>query len=126
MGLIVEKGWKDSQYDERAHSGIVENMSYAVCPDCGKKLYVFGESHVQEIAARYHLPVLAQCPIDPELAKQADLGVIESFETDHLDKAADVVEALFKGKNKNSARKRLRKQAFLFWCPHILLRSLSV
>ena len=73
-------------------------MSYAVCPDCGKKLYVFGESHVQEIAARYHLPVLAQCPIAPELAKQADLGVIESFESDCLDKAADVVEGLLQNK----------------------------
>ena len=78
--------------------GVVENMSYSKCPDCGKEIKVFGESHVQEIAARYHLPVLAQCPIDPELAKQADLGVIESFETDHLDKAADVVEALLKEK----------------------------
>ena len=98
VGLIVEKAVKMANMMNVPILGIVENMSYAVCPDCGKKLYVFGESHVQEIAARYHLPVLAQCPIDPELAKQADLGVIESFETDHLDKAADVVEALLKEK----------------------------
>ena len=98
VGLIVEKAVKMANMMNVPILGIVENMSYAVCPDCGKKLYVFGESHVQEIAARYHLPVLAQCPIDPELAKQAYLGVIESFETDHLDKAADVVEALLKEK----------------------------
>lgn len=98
VGLIVEKAVKMANMMNVPILGVVENMSYAVCPDCGKKLYVFGESHVQEIAARYHLPVLAQCPIDPELAHQADLGVIESFETTCMDKAADTVEALLEEK----------------------------
>ena len=74
--------------------GVVENMAWAQCPHCGEKLYVFGESHVEEVAAAHGLPVLARCPLDPQLAKQADLGVIESFEGEILDKAADVVENL--------------------------------
>ena len=45
-------------------------MSYAVCPDCGKHINVFGDSHVDEIADKYKLPVLAKMPIDPELAKE--------------------------------------------------------
>ncbi len=94
VGLIVEKAVKMANMMNIPVLGVVENMSYAVCPDCGKKIYVFGESHVDEVAAHYQLPVLAKCPIDPELARQADLGVIESFESSCLDGAADKVEAL--------------------------------
>ena len=76
--------------------GIVENMSYIACPDCGRKISIFGESHVDEIAAKFQLPVLAKMPIDPQLAKNADQGVIELFEGDYLDGAADAVEALLR------------------------------
>ena len=96
VSMIVGKAVKMAGMMNIPVLGIVENMSYAVCPDCGKKIYVFGESHVDETAERFALPVLAKCPIDPELAHQADLGVIESFESDCLDKAADTVEALLK------------------------------
>ena len=96
VSLIVEKAVNMARMMNIPVLGIVENMSYAVCPDCGKKIYVFGESHVDETTERFALPVLAKCPIDPELAHQADLGVIESFESDCLDKAADTVEALLK------------------------------
>ena len=96
VSLIVEKAVNMARMMNIPVLGIVENMSYAVCLDCGKKIYVFGESHVDETAERFALPVLAKCPIDPELAHQADLGVIESFESDCLDKAADTVEALLK------------------------------
>ena len=58
--------------------GIVENMSYIVCPDCGKHINVFGNSHVDEVAAKHHLPVLAKCPIDPKLAELSDAGMIET------------------------------------------------
>ena len=44
--------------------GVVENMAWAVCPHCGEKLYVFGESHVEEVAAAHGLPVLARCPLN--------------------------------------------------------------
>lgn len=96
VSLIVEKAVKMANMMNIPVLGVVENMSYAVCPDCGKKIYVFGESHVDEIAAQYQLPVLAKLPIDPELARQADLGVIESFTVENLDNAADAVENLRK------------------------------
>ena len=76
--------------------GIVENMSYIVCPDCGKHINVFGDSHVDEIADKYKLPVLAKMPIDPELAKEADAGMIEMFAGDYLDNAAQTVAKLLK------------------------------
>ena len=53
-------------------------MSYIVCPDCGKHINVFGNSHVDEVAAKHHLPVLAKCPIDPKLAELSDAGMIET------------------------------------------------
>ena len=52
--------------------GLVENMSYLECPDCGKKISVFGESHIDEIAKEHELPVLAKLPIDPVIAKHVD------------------------------------------------------
>ncbi|MEG2287176.1 MAG: P-loop NTPase, partial [Ruthenibacterium sp.] len=94
VGLIVEKAVKMANMMNIPILGIVENMSYAVCPDCGKKLYVFGESHVEDTAKEYGLSVLAHMPIDPQLAKNADQGVIELFEGDYMDKAADAVELL--------------------------------
>ena len=94
VSLIVEKAVNMARMMNIPVLGIVENMSYAVCPHCGEKLYVFGESHVDEIAAQHAIPVLAKCPIDPELARQADLGVVESVETTCLDGAADKVESL--------------------------------
>ena len=94
VSLIVEKAVNMAAMMNVPVLGVVENMAWAQCPHCGEKLYVFGESHVEEVAAAHGLPVLARCPLDPQLAKQADLGVIESFEGEILDKAADVVENL--------------------------------
>ena len=94
VSLIVEKAGNMAAMMNVPVLGVVENMAWAQCPHCGEKLYVFGESHVEEVAAAHGLPVLARCPLNPQLAKQADLGVIESFEGEILDKAADVVENL--------------------------------
>ncbi len=94
VSLIVTKAVKMAEMMHIPILGIVENMSYIVCPDCGKKISVFGESHVDEVAAKHGLKVLAKMPIDPKLAQNADQGVIESFEGDYLDGAADAVEAL--------------------------------
>ena len=73
--------------------GLVENMSYVECPDCGKKIYVFGESHIDEIAAQYDLPVLARIPMDTELAAACDAGKIEFVERDYMKEAVRVLEA---------------------------------
>ena len=72
--------------------GVVENMSYVLCPDCGKKLYLFGEGKTAEAAARHDLKLLAQMPIDPALAALTDAGDIEDFQGDWLSAAADAVE----------------------------------
>ena len=66
-------------------------MSYLSCPDCGKKLHIFGEGKTDEAAARYGLPVLAKMPIDPALAALVDAGRIEDFSGNWLDGAADVI-----------------------------------
>ena len=75
--------------------GVVENYSYLECPDCGKHITVFGESHVDEVAAGYGLPVLAKLPIDPKLAAAVDAGKIEDAKLpDALSGALKMVEGL--------------------------------
>ena len=96
VGMIVGKAVQMAQMMHVPILGLVENMSYAVCPDCGKHINVFGDSHVDEIADKYKLPVLAKMPIDPELAKEADAGMIEMFAGDYLDNAAQTVAQLLK------------------------------
>ena len=73
----------------------MENFSYLECPDCGKHIAVFGESHVDEVAAEYGLPVLAKLPIDPKLAAAVDAGKIEDAKLpDALKDALKTVEGL--------------------------------
>ena len=96
VGMIVGKAVQMAEMMKVPILGIVENMSYVLCPDCGKHINVFGDSHVDEIADKYKLPVLAKMPIDPELAKEADAGMIEVFAGDYLDGAADAVAKLLK------------------------------
>ena len=74
--------------------GVIENMSTYTCPDCGKQHAVFGESHLDRIAAQHHIPVLARLPIRPALASQMDSGTIELFEGDFMQPAADRLSAL--------------------------------
>ena len=64
--------------------GIVENMSYVKCPDCGKKIFVFGKSHLEDVIHKYDLNVLGQIPLDSELTKLSDMGMIEEYESDWL------------------------------------------
>ena len=84
VSMVVEKAVKMAQMMHIPIVGLVENMSYVSCPDCGKKIYLFGEGKTEEVAAKYGLPVLAKMPIDPALAKLVDEGDIESFEGDWL------------------------------------------
>ena len=71
--------------------GLVENMSYLECPDCGKKIEVFGESKLDDVAKEYNLDVLGRIPIDSKLAKACDAGAIELMENDSLDSAAQII-----------------------------------
>jgi len=74
--------------------GLIENYSYLACPDCGKKISVFGESHIDETAEHYGLPVLGKLPIDPKLASMCDAGTIELFDGDWLSAAVSRLEHL--------------------------------
>lgn len=94
VSLIVGKAVKMAEMMNVPVLGIVENMSYAECPDCGKKINVFGESHVKEIAEQYDLLVLSQLPIQPELTKAVDSGLIEEFSFSFMDDAVKIIEQL--------------------------------
>mgnify|MGYP001118750562 CR=1 FL=1 len=94
VSVIVEKAVRMAEMMNIPILGLVENMSYAVCPDCGKEIRVFGESHLEEVAARHGLAVLGRLPMDPALAKVVDQGVVELFEGSWLDAAAEKLEGL--------------------------------
>lgn len=89
--MIVKKAFRMAQMMNIPVLGIVENYSYAVCPDCGTRLAVFGESHIEEIAAGLNVPVLGKMPINPDYAKAADLGVFHAVDNDYLEKAVQVM-----------------------------------
>ena len=92
VSMIVGKAMKMASLMNIPVLGLVENMSYALCPDCGKKIHVFGESHISEIAEEYHVPVLAQMPINPALASACDNGTVEALDCSYLEDAALVIE----------------------------------
>ena len=94
VGLIVEKAVKMAEMMKIPVLGIVENMSYFKCPDCGAEHKIFGESHVDEIAQKYDIPNVAKIPVDPKLSAAVDAGMIELFEGDWLDHLADYIESM--------------------------------
>ena len=92
VGMIVEKAVNMAAMMNIPVLGIIENMSYITCSDCGRKLYPFGEGKTLEVAKAHSLPLLAQLPMDPALASACDKGLIELFNENWLEGAADVVE----------------------------------
>lgn len=94
VSMIVEKAVKMAGMMNIPVLGLVENMSYFVCPDCGKRHAVFGDSRIDETAEKYGTEVLAKLPIDPELAQSADEGRIEAFGGNYLDEAAGRLEKI--------------------------------
>ena len=94
VGMIVEKSIKMVDMLNIPVIGLVENMSYVQCPDCGKKIAVFGESHVDAIARQYGIPHTAALPIDRKLAASADKGMIELTNGDWLDENANAIDQL--------------------------------
>ena len=84
VSMIVGKAVKMAELMNVPILGIIENMSYLECPDCGRKINVFGESHLREIAEKYKIANLYSLPINPNFAKLADNGDIESVEKDYL------------------------------------------
>ena len=96
VSMIVEKAVNMASLMDVNVLGLVENYSYIVCPDCGKVIKPYGESRIEELAKGYGTNVLAQLPIDPELASLCDKGVIELFEGDYMERAADFIENTLK------------------------------
>lgn len=90
VSQIVEKAVKMANLMNVPIIGLVENMSYFECPDCGKQHKIFGESHVEEVAFRYGIPAVAKLPINPKIAAACDRGLIELFEGNWLDAMVDV------------------------------------
>jgi len=76
--------------------GIVENMSYVECPDCGKKIQIFGESKLDETARTLGLPILGRLPIDPHFAALADAGNFEDIEKEYLAEGVEILEKKIK------------------------------
>ena len=101
--MIVTKAVRMAEMMNIPILGLVENMSYFLCPDNGKKYSIFGESHIDEIAGEHSLQVLAKLPIDPKLTAACDAGMIELFEGDWMDTAAKLLEEM-KGKTNRRAR----------------------
>ncbi len=89
VGMIVEKAVNMAQMMNIPVLALVENMSYITCPDCGKEIRVFGESHIAEIAEKHGVQTVARLPIDPKLAAGCDAGLIELFEGSWLDGVMD-------------------------------------
>ena len=94
VSMIVKKACKMAKLMNIPVVGIVENMSYLVCPDCGRQIDIFGKSKLEEIAAETGLKVLGRMPIDPNLAELCDEGKIEDMPVEYLSSAVDSLIAL--------------------------------
>ena len=94
VSMIVTKAVNMAKKMNIPIVGLVENMSYLECPDCGKKISVFGESHVEEVAKENEIPVLAKIPIRPEIAKSVDEGTVEYVKAEFLDAAVEAIKKL--------------------------------
>ena len=94
VGMIVEKSIKMVDMLNIPVIGLVENMSYVQCPDCGKKIDIFGHSKLEEVAKETGLDILGRMPIDPKLAELCDEGRIEEMPVEYLESAVDKLIAL--------------------------------
>ena len=91
--MIVTKAVKMANMMHIPVLGFVENYSYLECPDCGKKIEVFGKSHLDDVAASFDLPILARLPIDPAVAFAYDSGLMETVNTDKVSNVLAAIEA---------------------------------
>ncbi len=92
--LIVTKAVNMAEMMNIPVIGIIENMSYFTCPGCGKKIKVFGESHVEDIAKKFDIKVLAKLPIDPSYTNNCDNGLAELIDCPDINEALDQIEQI--------------------------------
>ncbi len=91
VSMIVSKAANMADMMNIPVFGLVENMSYVKCPDCGKEIRVFGDSHIEEVAASFGYDLLARLPMDPQISAHVDAGLIEKIEIDYLNGAAEKI-----------------------------------
>ncbi len=96
VSMIVSKAANMAKMMNIPVLGLVENLSYVKCPDCGKEIRVFGDSHIDEIAKSFGFDLLARIPMDPKLSALVDRGMIELMENDYLDAAVQQIIAKLK------------------------------
>ena len=94
VSLVVAKAVNMAKTMEIPIIGLVENMSYAECPDCGKKIEIFGKSKTEETAKKEGLELVARVPFNPQIASLADAGEIEKFTGDYFDRVIDLLEKM--------------------------------
>ena len=94
VSLIVEKAVRMASMMNKKVLGIVENMSYVICPDCGKKISLFGPSRSEQLAREYGLEVIASLPLDPEITEKIDSGLAEEIDVADLQNAVGIIRKL--------------------------------
>ena len=92
VSMIVSKAVKMAEMMHIPVLGVVENMAYFKCPDNDKEYKIFGESHLEEIAEKHHMPILAKVPIDPRISAVCDRGIVELFDGDWFESAVKTLE----------------------------------
>lgn len=92
VSMIVSKAVRMANMMNIPIIGLIENMAYYQCPDCGSKHNIFGDSHVDDIAEKYNLKILARLPVNPKISEACDEGLIEDFPVDWLDSTAEILE----------------------------------
>ena len=95
VSMIVKKAYNMAKEMHIPVLGVVENMSYVQCPDCGKRIDIFGQSHLEETADALGVPVLGRMPMDPQIPALSDKGEFERYAGDALNGAADALEKYF-------------------------------
>ncbi|MBR7032451.1 MAG: Mrp/NBP35 family ATP-binding protein [Clostridia bacterium] len=94
VSMIVEKAVKMARLMDVPVLGLVENMSFVRCPDCGKEIDIFGASRADEVCQRLNVPLIARLPVDPAFASLCDRGTIELYENEIVEKVADKIEEI--------------------------------
>ncbi len=92
VSMIVSKAVKMAEMMHIPVLGLVENLAYFKCPDNDKEYKIFGESHIEEIAEKHQMPVLAKVPIDPRISAVCDRGIVELFDGDWFESAVKILE----------------------------------
>ena len=85
VGMIVKKAYNMAQMMNIPVLGLIQNMSYVLCPDCGKQIYIYGEGHGEETAKELNIPAYASLPMIPEIAALCDAGAIEDYDNTYME-----------------------------------------